>query len=67
MKIKIKNVFAANESEVVVDNLEDDKNAILNGKPGDPNLTINCKTKDGFPCFINMPRTACLTISLVKD
>jgi hypothetical protein len=68
MKIKIKNVFAADaESGVTLSDLQDDKNAFLKAEKGDPNITISCKTKAGYPVFINMPKTACLTISFLED
>jgi hypothetical protein len=68
MKIKIKNVFAADsESVVTLNDLQDDKNVVLNSKPGEPNITISCKTKMGYPVFVNMPKTACLTLSFLED
>ena len=68
MKIKIKNVFAADNSSVVtLTDLEDDKTVSLKLEKGEPNATISCKTKTGFPVFINMPKTACLAISFSED
>jgi len=71
MKIKIKNVFAANaassDGEVTLNELQDDKQLCLKAEKGEPNMTINCKTKTGYPVFINMPKTACLTISFLED
>ncbi|MFZ2948135.1 MAG: hypothetical protein WA003_01505 [Desulfuromonadaceae bacterium] len=69
MKIKIENVFAAvpDDSVVIINGIQDDKNLELKPNPNEPNLTIRCKTKDGFPCFINMPKTACLAVSFLKD
>jgi len=68
MKIKIKNVFAADaDSELTLINLQDNKELSLKAEKGDPNMTINCKTKAGYPVFINMPKTACLAISFLED
>lgn len=68
MKIKIKNVFAADtESGVTLTNLLDDKTVSLKLEKGEPNATISCKTKTGYPVFINMPKTACLAISFSED
>ncbi len=68
MKIKIKNVFAADaESELTLVDLQNDKELSLKAERGDPNITINCKTKAGYPVFINMPKTACLAISFLED
>ena len=67
MKIKIKNVFESDKEPTVITNLQDDKTITLKSEKGDPNLTIHCKDKDGFPVFINMSKTACLAISFLKD
>ena len=68
MKIKIKNVFAADaESGVTLKDLMDDKTVSLKLEKGEPNATISCKTKTGFSVFINMPKTACLAISFSED
>ena len=68
MKIKIKNVFAADGSSVTtLTDLMDDKTVSLKLEKGEPNATISCRTKTGFPVFINMPKTACLAISFSED
>ena len=68
MKIKIKNVFAADsESEVTLTDLQDDKTVVLKAEKGEPNSTISCRTKTGYPVFINMPKTACLAISFSEN
>ncbi len=70
MKIKIKNVFEPEKQETVIDNLENDKNVywpMPNEVKGEPNITIKCRTKSGYPVFINMSKTACLAISFVED
>lgn len=66
MKIKIKNVFEP-EKEVLIKNLQDDKNVVFAANPGEPNITIRCKNNDGFPVFVNMSKTACLAITFKKD
>jgi hypothetical protein len=69
MKIKIKNVFAADPSDngVTLADLQDDKTVILKAEKGEPNSTISCRTKTGYPVFINMPKTACLAISFSEN
>lgn len=68
MKIKIKNVFEPDKAAVMIYDLEDDKKVDLEAaEKGDPHLTIRCKTKSGFPVFINMAKTACLAIEFSED
>lgn len=69
MKIKIKNVFAADSESGVtwLVDLQDDKAVVLKAEKGEPNATISCKTKTGYPVFINMPKTAGLAISFSED
>jgi hypothetical protein len=69
MKIKTKNVFAADSESGVtwLTDLQDDKTVILKAEKGEPNSTIVCKTKAGYPVFINMPKTAGLAISFSED
>lgn len=67
MKIKIKNVFEPEKQSIEIGNLQDDKGVVFANRPGEPNVTINCKTKSGFPVFINMSKTACLAISFLGD
>jgi len=68
MKIKIKNVFAADsDSGIMLPGLQDDKTVTLKAEKGEPNSTISCRTKTGYPVFINMPKTACLAISFSED
>ena len=66
MKIKIQNVFEP-EKEVVIKNLQDNKETHLDMDDRSPNIIIRCKNNDGFPFFINMSKTACLAISFLKD
>jgi len=67
MKIKIKNLFAVNESEVVIGDLQSKTVLDLKDVPGSPNMLLTCKTMDGYPFFVNIPRGACLAVSFVKD
>lgn len=66
MKIKIQNVFEPEKNVEIVD-IADDKDISMFGPVGTPNITISCKTKKGYPVFINMSKTACLAISFVGD
>ena len=70
MKIKIKNVFEPEKQATVITDLEDDKNIAFPdpaATKGEPHVVIRCKTKTGYPVFINMSKTACLAISFMED